>query len=348
MHTFKSFASDNYAGVHPEVMQAIVQANHEHVHSYGDDPYTKEAITQFKQHFGEEVEVYFVFNGTAANVLGIKAVTKSYHAIICAESSHLHVDECGALEQNAGCKLLPLPTSNGKLTVDRIKQHLTRLGDPHASQPKVISISQSTELGTVYTPDEIRSIADFAHQHDLLLHMDGARLANAAASMNTSLRTITFDAGIDLLSFGGTKNGLMMGEAVVFANQKLATDFPYVQKQGLQLASKMRFIAAQFCALLADDLWLRNAQHANRMAKILAQKANAIPQVFLTQNVQANTVLATLPKHVITDLQKRFPFYIWTEETNEVRWMTAFDTTEEEIEQFIDELQRLCKGAALR
>lgn len=348
MDTFKSFASDNYAGVHPEVMQAINRANHDHVRAYGDDPYTKKAISQFKRQFGEEAEVYFVFNGTAANVLGIKAVTKSYHAVICAASSHLHVDECGAVEQNTGCKLLTLPTSNGKLTADLIQQHLNRMGDPHASQPKVISISQSTERGTIYTPEEIHSIADLAHQHNLRLHMDGARLANAAASLNTSLRAITFDVGVDLLSFGGTKNGLMVGEAVVFANPELAVDFPYVQKQGLQLASKMRFLAAQFCALFSQDLWLRNAQHANRMAQLLAQKAAAIPQVSLTQEVQANTVLATLPRQVITELQKRFPFYVWTEETNEVRWMTAFDTTEEEIAQFINELQHLCKGAANR
>lgn len=344
MHTFKSFASDNYAGIHPEVLQAINHANIDHVRSYGDDPYTKEAIAKFKQQFGEEIDVYFVFNGTAANVLGIKAVTKSHHAIICAESSHLHVDECGALEQNTGCKLLTLPTPDGKLTVELIQQHLTRFGDRHASQPKVISITQSTELGTVYTPAEIRSIADLAHQHGLLLHMDGSRLANAAASLKTSLRALTFDIGVDLLSFGGTKNGLMIGEAVIFSRQDLAPDFPYVQKQGLQLGSKMRFIAAQFCALLSNDLWLQNAQHANRMAQLLAQKVNAFPQVTITQKVEANTVLATLPRHIIHRLQERFPFYIWTEETNEVRWMTAFDTTEEDIEQFIDEFQNLCKG----
>ncbi|GED16123.1 threonine aldolase family protein [Aneurinibacillus migulanus] len=342
MPFYKSFASDNYSGVHPEIMESIIRANVNHVSSYGNDPYSEAAVSKFKEHFGDNIDVYFVFNGTAANVLGLKAITRSYNSIICAETSHIHVDECGAPEYFTGCKTLTLPTEDGKLYVDLIKQHLTGFGDQHHSQPKVISIAQPTELGTVYKPEEIQAIATFAHEHGMLLHMDGSRLSNAAASLKLTFKEITVDVGVDVLSFGGTKNGLMIGEAIVFFDKSLATDFKYIRKQGMQLGSKMRFIAAQFEALLSNDLWLRNARNANDMAKFLAGKIENIPEIKITQEVEANAVFAIIPREYISTLQEVYSFYVWSEEKSEVRWMTAFDTTKEDIENFVAEIEKIC------
>src|SRR6266566_4415608 len=268
----RSFASDNNAGVHPEIMEAIVAANDGHVIAYGDDPYTARAIKLFRQHLGKDAQVYFVFGGTGANVLGLKAATASHHAIICAQTAHINVDECGAPEKFTGCKLLSLNTPDGKIKVDQIKPLLHEVGFEHHVQPRVISVSQATEMGTVYTPLELKKLSGFAHAHDMLLHVDGARIANAAASLNITLKEITKDSGVDILSFGGAKNGMMYGEAVVFFAESLARDFKYTRKQGTHLPSKMRFISAQFEALLANDLWLRNAQRANRMAQRLARE----------------------------------------------------------------------------
>ncbi|KON98553.1 threonine aldolase [Aneurinibacillus migulanus] len=323
-------------------MESIIRANVNHVSSYGNDPYSEAAVSKFKEHFGDNIDVYFVFNGTAANVLGLKAITRSYNSIICAETSHIHVDECGAPEYFTGCKTLTLPTEDGKLYVDLIKQHLTGFGDQHHSQPKVISIAQPTELGTVYKPEEIQAIATFAHEHGMLLHMDGSRLSNAAASLKLTFKEITVDVGVDVLSFGGTKNGLMIGEAIVFFDKSLATDFKYIRKQGMQLGSKMRFIAAQFEALLSNDLWLRNARNANDMAKFLAGKIENIPEIKITQEVEANAVFAIIPREYISTLQEVYSFYVWSEEKSEVRWMTAFDTTKEDIENFVAEIEKIC------
>ncbi len=335
MKPSRSFASDNNAGVHPQVMEAMAAANDGHVIAYGDDVYTARAIKKFREHLGKDVDVFFVFGGTGANVLGLKAATQPHHAVICAETAHINVDECGAPEKFTGCKLLGVRTPDGKLRVDHIKPLLHEVGFEHHVQPRVISISQATEMGTVYTPLELKTLACFAHDHGMLLHMDGARVANAAASLNVKLRAITKDAGVDILSFGGAKNGMMYGEAVVFFDQKLAEDFKYTRKQGAQLPSKMRFISAQFEALLTDDLWRQNAQHANRMAQLLAQELGKVPPITITQKVEANGVFALVPKRYVPVLQKKYFFYIWNEETSEVRLMTSFDTTEDDIADFV-------------
>ena len=331
----RSFASDNNAGVHPRILDAIAAANRGHVIAYGDDAYTSAAVNRFREHLGKDVEVFFVFGGTGANVLAIKAVTQPYNAVMCAETAHINVDECGAPEKFTGCKLLSVATKDGKLTGGQLKPFLHGVGFEHHVQPRVISISQATEMGTVYTAREIRKLADFAHQHNLLLHMDGARIANAAVSLNVNLKAITADAGVDILSFGGAKNGMMYGEAVVFFDAKLAREFKYIRKQGAQLASKMRFISAQFLALLSDDLWRENAVHANRMARLLARELGKIPQITITQKVDANGVFAILPQRFISRLQKKYFFYVWNEETSEARFMTSFDTTEDDIDAFV-------------
>ncbi|MBA3515234.1 MAG: low specificity L-threonine aldolase [Pyrinomonadaceae bacterium] len=331
----RSFASDNNAGVHPKVLEAIAATNEGHVVAYGDDPYTDAAVVLFRKHFGKEVEVYFVFGGTGANVLGLKAVTEPFHAIICADTAHINVDECGAPEKFTGCKLLSLPTNDGKITVDQIRPFLNAVGFEHHVQPRVISISQSTEMGTVYQPRELKKLSDFAHKNEMLLHMDGARIANAAAGLKASLRAITGDVDVDVLSFGGAKNGMMYGEAVIFFDRGLAKNFKYTRKQGTHLPSKMRFISAQFSALLSNDLWRKNAEHANSMAKLLAQELGRIPLVEVTQKVESNGVFARLPKRYIAALQKQYFFYVWNEQTSEVRFMTSFDTTPQDIRAFV-------------
>lgn len=331
----RSFASDNNAGVHPKVMEAIAAANDGHVVAYGDDPYTDEAVKLFREQFGKDVEIYFVFGGTGANVLGLKAVTEPHHAIICAETAHINVDECGAPEKFTGCKLLSLPTKNGKITVEQMLPFLDAVGFEHHVQPRVISVSQSTEMGTVYQPRELKKLSEFAHKNGMLLHMDGARIANAAASLRKDFRSLTRDVGVDVLSFGGAKNGMMYGEAIVFFDHSLAKDFKYTRKQGTHLPSKMRFISAQFSALLSNDLWRVNAEHANDMAKLLAQELGRIPQVELTQQVESNGVFARVPKKYIATLQKRYFFYVWNEQTSEVRFMTSFDTTPDDISDFV-------------
>jgi len=331
----RSFASDNNAGVHPKVLEAIAAANEGHVVAYGDDPHTDAAVELFREHFGKEVAVYFVFGGTGANVLGLKAVTESYHAIICADTAHINVDECGAPEKFTGCKLLSLPTNDGKITVDQMAPFLDAVGFEHHVQPRVISISQSTEMGTVYKPQELKKLSNFAHKNGMLLHMDGARIANAAASLKANLSTITTDVGVDVLSFGGAKNGMMYGEAVIFFDRSLAKDFKYTRKQGTHLPSKMRFISAQFSALLSNDLWRENAAHANSMAKLLAQELGRIPLIEITQKVDSNGVFARLPKKYIAILQKQYFFYVWNEQTSEVRFMTSFDTTPQDISDFV-------------
>ena len=331
----RSFASDNNAGVHPKILRAIERANRGHVIAYGDDPYSEAAVEKFREHLGNDIDVYFVFSGTGANVLGLKAITKPFHAIICADTAHINVDECGAPEKFTGCKLLLVPTADGKLRPEQIKPLLHGIGVEHHVQPRVISISQSTEMGTVYTPAEIKTLADFAHRHNLLLHVDGARIANAAVSLKAKLSEITTDVGVDVLSFGGTKNGMMYGEAVVLFGNNRTPQFKYIRKQGSHLASKMRYISAQFEALLANDLWKRNAAHANRMARMLARELRKIPAIEITQKVEANGVFAIIPKRFIPQLQRQYFFYVWNEEISEARFMTSFDTTEQDIRDFV-------------
>ncbi|MCK5050874.1 MAG: low specificity L-threonine aldolase [Candidatus Cloacimonetes bacterium] len=339
----RGFASDNNAGIHPEVLKAMQDANIGHCIAYGDDIYTQNAIAKIKEHFGEDIDVYFMFNGTGSNVLALKMLTESYNSIICAETAHINVDECGAPEKFTGCKLLSVPTKNGKLTIEKIKYHMHDFGFEHHSQPKVISIAQVTEMGTVYTQNEIKEITDYAHENGMFIHMDGARLCNAAVSLDISLREITADVGVDVLSLGLTKNGAMNAEAIIFFNQKMSDDFKYYRKQGMQLASKMRFMAVQFETLLSNDLWKKNAEHANKMAKILAKSVAEFPQIRITQEVQANGIFAIVPSNIIPRLQEEFFFYMWDEHKSEVRWMTSFDTQLEDIEKFVLRLKKLLK-----
>jgi len=339
----RGFASDNNAGIHPLVLDAIHRANLGHVVAYGDDPITQRAIAQVQSLFQNRVDVHFTFNGTAANVLGLKALTKPHHAILCAETAHISVDECGAPENFTGCKLLTIATPDGKLTPSLVMSKMTGVGDQHHVQPRVISITQSTELGTVYRPDEIRALATLAHSRGLSLHMDGARIANAVVSLGVPLAAMTEAAGVDVLSFGGTKNGLLCGEAVVFFDRAAAEDFRFIRKQGMGLASKMRFLSAQFEAILTDDLWLKNAAHANRMARQLAAAVECIPGLRLSRPVEANAVFCILPSAIIPKLQAEYFFYVWSEATSEVRWVTSFDTTAEDIEGFTKLLQDLAR-----
>ena len=336
----RSFASDNNAGVHPEILAAIAAANDGHVRAYGDDPYTARAVEAFRAHFGPATEVFLVFNGTGANVLGIQALVRPFEAVICADLAHINVDECGAPERFTGCKLLGVPAPDGKLTPAAVEGRLRGIGDQHHVQPRVVSISQSSEYGTVYTPAEVRALADFAHAHGLLLHMDGARISNAAAALDRPLRAVTADAGVDVLSFGGTKNGLLGGEAVVFFDPAHAERFRFIRKQGMQLSSKMRFVAAQFEALVGTDLWLRSARHANAMARRLGDGLRRIPGVTITQPVEANAVFAILPPGSIPALQAQAYFYVWDGTRDEVRLMASFDTTADDVDRFVSAVAR--------
>ena len=330
----RGFASDNYAGIHPEVLAAIAAANGGHQPAYGDDVYTRHLTEVFRAHFGDRAEVFPVFNGTGANVVSLQAMTERWEAVVCAETAHINVDECGAPEKVAGLKLMTVPTPDGRLTPELVDRHAWGWGDEHRAQPRIVSFAQSTELGTVYTPDEIAALTAHAHDLGMRVHMDGSRLANAAAALGVPLRALTTDAGVDVLSFGGTKNGLMIGEAVVVLNPAAVRGVPFLRKAAMQLASKMRFVSAQFEALLGGDLWLRNAAHANAMAARLQEAVRDIPGVTVTRAAQANAVFAILPPDVAERVRKRFRFYTWDEATGEVRWMTAFDTTEEDVDAF--------------
>lgn len=343
MKNLRGFASDNNSGVHPDILNAMNKVNIGHTIGYGDDIYTDSAITRMKGIFGEESDIYFVFTGTAANVLGLDTITQSYNSIICAETSHIHEDECGAPEKFTGCKLLALFTKDGKLTPEIVSKELYGFDFEHHSQPKVISITQSTEMGTVYTPQEIRDLSVIAHKYGMLLHMDGARIANAAAYLGLSFEKFSRDVGVDVLSFGGTKNGMIYGEALVFFDKKYSEKFKYIRKQGMQLASKMRFISAQFEEYLNNDLWLRNAQHSNKMATLLAEKLKDVPGIQITQKVESNGVFAIIPKEIISILQEAYFFYVWDEKTSEVRWMCSFDTSEEDVIKFTDLIKEVLK-----
>ena len=333
-----SFASDNTAGAHPDVLAAMARVNTGHAPAYGYDEHTERTRLLLRRALGESAQPFFVFGGTGANVTALDAVLLPQDCIITAATAHIQVDECGAPERHIGCKLLPVETPDGKLTPALVEPHIKGVGFEHHAQPRVISISQSTEYGTVYTPEELEALSEFAHSRRLLLHVDGARIANAAASLNVPLKAITSDAGIDLLSLGITKNGAVGAEAVVFFREEPAKRFKYVRKQGMQLPSKMRFVAAQFEALFTDDLWRRNAAHANAMARRLADGVRGAPGVTITQQVEANAVFATLPKNRIAPLQEKFFFYVWDEATSEVRWMTSWDTSPEEVDAFVAEV----------
>jgi threonine aldolase len=327
------------------VLAAIAEANEGHATAYGDDPWTARAGELLRRHFGAETVPYLVFNGSGANVLCLRALCRPWQSVICTAQAHVNVDEGGAPESLAGVKLQAVQTHDAKLTPEHVEWQLGRLGDQHAVQPRVVSVTQSTELGTRYGPDELLALADFAHRRGLLLHVDGARLANAAAGLGASLREITTDVGVDAVCFGGTKNGLLMGEAVVFCDPVLAEGFPFLRKQTLQLASKGRFLAAQFVALLEGDLWRRSAAHANAMAQRLADKLLAVPGVRLTQPVQANGVFAILAPGAPERLRRDWYFYTWDESSGEVRLMCSWDTTPDEVDAFAADVARVHQTA---
>ena len=330
----KSFASDNYAGAHPEVLAALAEANDGHAVAYGADPWTARAEAALHRHFGEQAVPLLVFNGSGANVLALRATCRPWEAVICADSAHVNVDEGGAPERVAGVKLLTVATRDGKLTPADLDGHLTRIGDEHAVQPRLVTITQSTELGTRYSPAEVAALAGAAHERSLLLHVDGARLANAAAGLGVELGAITTEAGVDVVSVGGTKNGMVFGEAVVFLDPRLAEGARHLRKQTLQLASKGRFLAAQFVAMYEGDLWRRAAGHANAMAARLATALAAIRGVTITQEVQANGVFAILPARGAKAARARWPFYTWDPGTGEVRLMCSWDTAPADVDGF--------------
>ena len=335
----KSFASDNYAGIHPQILAAIADVNVGHAVAYGEDETTAALSARVKDVFGDEAQVFPVFNGTGANVIALQAMTKSWEAVICANTAHVNADEGGAPEKVAGLKLWLVDAPDGKLTPDLIDQQAWGFGFEHRAQPSVVTITQSTEYGTCYTPDEIHAITQHAHGLGMSVHLDGARIANAAAHLGLPMRAFTTDVGVDALSFGGTKNGAMGAEAVVVLNPDLAPALPFLRKTAMQLSSKMRFVSAQLLALLTDDLWRRNAEHANAMAQRLAQAVAAIPGIALTQPVQANAVFATMPHEAIARTQAAYRFYVWDHTRDEVRWMCAWDTTPQDVDAFVDALR---------
>ena len=335
--SLRGFASDNYAGAHPEVLAAIADANGGHQISYGEDVYTARLQEVMKEHFGDTAETFPVFNGTGANVTGLTSMLPRWGAVIAASTAHINTDEGGAPERMTGLKLLTVDTPDGKLTPELIDQQAWGWGDEHRAQPLAVSITQTTELGTLYTVEEIRAIADHAHSHGMKVHLDGARIANAAAALGVPLRDFTTDAGVDILSFGGTKNGLLYGEAVVVLNPEASDGLIYLRKLTMQLSSKMRFVSAQLIALLTDDLWLRSAGHANAMATRLRSSLEAanLPALSFARDTQANAVFAVLPNDAADRIREKFRFYDWDRAAGEVRWMTAFDTTEADIDAFV-------------
>ncbi|MFH5879498.1 threonine aldolase family protein [Arthrobacter sp. NA-172] len=338
--SIRGFASDNYSGVHPEILAALAAANGGHQVSYGEDQYTERLQEVMEQHFGEGIECFPVFNGTGANVLSLQSLLPRWGAVVCASTAHINMDENGAPERIGGIKLLHVPTPDGKLTPELIDREAWGWGDEHRAQPLAVSITQTTELGTCYTPEEVRAIADHVHSKGMKLHMDGARLANAAAHLGVPLRAFTRDAGVDILSFGGTKNGLLFGEVVVALNPEAANGLKFLRKMNMQLASKMRFISVQFIALLESGLWLRSAEHANAMAARLRAAVDSIDGVEPTQTTESNGVFAVLPAGVADRLRASFKFYDWNEANREVRWMCSFDTTEDDIDSFVAAIKR--------
>lgn len=336
----RSLASDNNSSVHPLVMDAIVKANQDHALGYGEDPWTAEAVQKIKETFTPDCTPLMTLNGTGSNTIALDIITRSFNSIICAETAHIYLDECGSPVKSTGCQILPIATPDGKLTPQLIGHHLHGFNDQHHSQPGAIYLSQCTELGTIYTPEELKAITTLAHQYGLYVHMDGARLANAAVSLNESMKALTVDCGIDVLSLGGTKNGLMMGECVIIFNPELTKNAKYYRKQSAQLISKMRYLSVQFTAYFTDYLWLKNATHANNMAKQLYNGLKSEPEIHFTQKVETNALFLTMPRMLIDQLHKEWHFYFWDEENNEIRLVTSFDTTQEDVSKFIETVKK--------
>lgn len=336
----RSFASDNNSGVHPSVMEALHRANEDHALGYGDDCWTEEAVRKIKETFTPDCEPLFVFNGTGSNVIALQLLTRPYNSIVCAETAHIYVDECGSPVKMTGCQIRPVATTDGKLTPELIMPHLHGFGDQHHSQPGAVYLSQCTELGTVYTPEELKAITALAHRHGMRVHMDGARIANACAALNVLPKELTVDCGIDVLSFGGTKNGLMMGECVVIFDEALKAEARFVRKQSAQLASKMRYLSCQFTAYLTESLWLKNATHANAMARKLYEALKPLPGVCFTQKAESNQLFLKMPRAAIDRMLQSYFFYFWNEANDEIRLVTSFDTTEQDIEAFVATLKQ--------
>ncbi len=332
---WRGFASDNYAGAHPVVLETLAAINVDHQAAYGADEVTAEATDLIRQLFGSQAQFLPVFNGTGANVVALQSVTKRWQSVICSGGAHIHADEGGAPEAVAGIKLWTVPTTDGKLRPEDVQGQCFDMDFVHRAQPGAVSITQSSELGTVYTPGEVAAVAEVAHRNGLAVHMDGARLSNAAASLNLPVKEFTTDAGVDVVSFGLTKNGAMVAEAIVVLNPERVAGIEFLRKTSMQLASKMRFLSGQFVALLRDDLWLTTARHANAMASRLESSVRELPGVQVTQKTQANAVFAVLPAGVTAALQDRFHFYTWDQTSGEVRWMCAWDTTEEDVDAFV-------------
>lgn len=338
----KSFASDNYSGIHPKILEKIAEVNIGHDTAYGGDKYTSEAIQEFKNIFGD-VEVFFVFNGTGSNVLSLEAMKDKTTAVICTETAHIMQDETGAVAKIAGIQLLTVPSKNGKLDLEEAKKWLTFKNNFHKANPTIISISQMSETGTIYSLEEIKAISRFAKENGMLLHMDGARIANACVALGCSFKEMTGDLGVDVLSFGGTKNGLMFGEAIIFFNKEFAKDFEWVRKKNLQLYSKMRFLSAQFIPYLKENLWFECASNSNKMAKYFEKKLKEIG-IAVTNEVAGNTLFAILPPEIILELQNFSSFYIWDASKSEVRFVTSFDTTTSDIDSFIEKIKELLQN----
>lgn len=336
-----SFGSDNHSGIHPQILQAIQAANNGFSIAYGEDTLSEKVLRQIEDMLGGNCSAFFVMTGTGANILSLSSIVHSSDAILCPSTAHINVDECGAPEKFIGCKIVPINHINGKVYPEEVKKHLTGFGFQHHSQPKVLSISQATELGTVYSPSEIKKLADLMHEHNCLLHLDGARIANAAAALNLSIKELTADLGVDALSFGGTKNGLLMGEVIVLFSSIPTEKVLYLRKQLSQLYSKSRYIAAQFEEYLKDDLYLSLAKHANSMAKYLEKRLGEISYINITSPVESNAVFAIIPRNVYEIISKDHFFYIWNEETMEVRWMCSFSTLKEDIDNFITDLKKI-------
>jgi threonine aldolase len=341
----KYFISDNASGVHPEVFAALSKANLGHAAAYGHDAWTERATALLRKQFGGRVEVLLTLTGTGANVIALHSVLRSHEAVICADCAHMHRDECGAPEKFTGAKLLPAPATVGKLWPDAIRPLLRDTSSVHRVQPRIVSVSQCTEWGTVYTVAELRALADFCHENGLLLHMDGARLSNAAVALGVSLKEASADCGVDILSFGGTKNGLLGAEAVVFFEPRLAGAAAFARKQAMQLCSKMRFVAVQFEALLDGGLWQRNASHANAMAARLAAAVEGLEAVQLVMPVETNAVFARMAPALVTELQSSVVFAVWDSAQSIVRWMTSFDTTANEVDYFAERIRDVCRNA---
>lgn len=334
-----SFGSDNHSGVHPRILDAIVEANKDFAVAYGDDDLSTSVLNEIENLLGGECKAMFVVNGTGANVLSLANLAHSTDAVICPSTAHINCDECGAPDKFLGCKLIPVPHTNGKISADDVKKYLHGYGEQHHSQPTVLSISQPTELGTLYTVEEIRALADLMHKHNGFLHIDGSRISNAAAALQLPVKAFTVDAGADALSFGGTKNGLLMGEVVVLFNRVNPDKALFLRKQMTQLYSKARFIAAQFREYLKDDLYLKLAAHSNGMAKYLKEELEKIPEIKISQPVQTNAVFAYISSDLYEKLSQKHMFYIWDEETMEVRWMCSFNTQKENIDEFIKDIK---------